>query len=405
MKLYFSILLTLSCFTVQAQTNNRYLSDITSLSSLLQKTPSFKDQIKGEKLRAYNDNFNRLKNDSTNVISSYKYFYNLAQLLFPIQDNHLGFYQISKLANDSEYPNYEGNIDSLRSSLENKPLDSIEGIYFYGNSYKVGLFKKSAQEYIGVVFDSKTSIWKNGQIAIHLYEFLPNYFKAIYGHPKNKNFLLYQIEKFSHHSLINSYFYSSLSESIYTKVLRKSDYINLPRDTYDFHFKDLTHDIQYLHIKQFSASNIAMQKSQSFYDSIRNSLTAPNLIIDLRNNTGGANKVSKKYLKLITNYSKSGTAYVLVNNGTLSQGEIFTLQLMKLNNVKVLGQTTRGMLVYGSNYGRREKLPSQEFEIYITDMKGDGRLVPYENYGVNPDIILADDKDWIDQTVAIIQKK
>jgi C-terminal processing protease CtpA/Prc len=147
-----------------------------------------------------------------------------------------------------------------------------------------------------------------------------------------------------------------------------------------------------------------MQKSQQFYDSIKNLLSGPNLILDLRNNDGGANKVSKKFLKLIRHYTKTGQVYVLINNGTLSQGEIFTLQLKQLKNVKTLGQTTRGMLTYGSNYGNRVKLPSQSFEVYITDMKGDKRLIPYENYGINPDITLSDTKDWIEQTIEIIRK-
>ena len=95
----------------------------------------------------------------------------------------------------------------------------------------------------------------------------------------------------------------------------------------------------------------------------------------------------------------------MVNNGTLSQGEIFTLQLKQFKNIKTLGQTTKGMLTYGSNYGKREKLPSQSFEVYVTDMKGDKRLIPYENYGINPDIILSDTKDWIEQTIKIIRKE
>jgi hypothetical protein len=405
MKLFFSFLLTLLCITAQGQTNNTYLADLTSLRTILQKTPSYKDQIKGEKLTAYNELFDRLKGDSATITSSYKYFYNLAQLFFPFQDNHLGFRQIDKFPKESEYPKYEGNIDSLKSVLINKSLDSIEGIYFYGDSYTIGVFKNAPKEYIGVVLDSKTSIWKKGQIAVHLYETLPNYFKAVYGHPKYKNLLLYPIEKYSHHSLVNSYFYSSLSESIYTKVIRRTDYINLPRSIYDFHFNSISPDIQYLHIKHFSADNIAMKKSQSFYDSIKNSLTAPKLIIDLRNNNGGASKVSKKFFNLIEQYVKAGQVYVLVNNGTMSQGEIFTLQLKQLNNVKVLGQTTKGMLTYGSNEGKREKLPSQAFDIYITDMNGNKRLIPYENYGITPDITLTDDKDWIDQTIEIIRKK
>jgi C-terminal processing protease CtpA/Prc len=95
----------------------------------------------------------------------------------------------------------------------------------------------------------------------------------------------------------------------------------------------------------------------------------------------------------------------LLNNETLSQAEILTLQLKKLKNVTTIGQTTKGMLTYGSNYGKRERLPSGRFEIYPTDMKGNAKLLQYEDYGINPDIFLRDDRDWIEQTVEIIRKK
>ena len=82
----------------------------------------------------------------------------------------------------------------------------------------------------------------------------------------------------------------------------------------------------------------------------------------MRNNEGGANKVLNKFLDLMERYNKNGRVFVLINNGTLSQGEIFTLQLKQFKNVITLGQTTKGMLAYGSNYGKREKLSSQSFE-------------------------------------------
>ncbi len=405
MKFFLALLLTLFFFASKAQTGNSYLADLTSLRNILEKTPSYKDQIKGKTLESYNNLFDQLKADSVNNISDYNYFSNLAQLFFPIQDNHLAFYQIDKFPNESQYPKFEGNIDSLQSALSKKTPDSVEGIYFYGDSYTVGLFRNNPKEFIGVVLSSKTPIWKKGQIAIHLYETQPNYFKAIYGHPKFKFFQLYQIEKYSNHSLVNSYFYFSLSESIYSKTIRLQDYVNLPKGIYDFHLKNLTSDIQYLHIKHFSAERVAMQKSSAFYDSIKNSLLAPNLILDLRNNEGGANKVSKKYFNLLKQFVKGRNIYILVNNGTMSQGEIFTLQLKELDNVKVLGETTKGELVYGSNYGNREKLASKAFEVYITDMNGDKRLIQYENYGIKPDITLKDDNDWIEQVVEIIRKK
>lgn len=405
MKLLQIFILTIAFASSQAQTSNSYQTDLTELQAILQKTPSYKDQIKGQKLIDYNRLFQSLLRDTVNNVSDYKYFHNLAQLFFPIRDNHLAFYQIANFPSATDFPTFKGNLDSLKFALSTRPLDSIEGIYHYDKYYTVGLFKKDKTEYVGVVLDTEISNWKKGQIAIYLYEDLPNYFKAIYAHPKFKHYNLYQIEKFSHHSLVNSYFYSSFSEKVYSKIIQEVDFVNLPKSIEDFSFKKIATGIQYLHIKYFSADRVKMQKSKEFYDSIKNLLTEPNLILDLRNNDGGANKVSKKFLTLIKQYTKSGQVYVLINNGTLSQGEIFTLQLKQLQNVKTLGQTTKGMLTYGSNYDKREKLPSKSFEVYITDMKGDKRLIPYENYGINPDIILSDNKDWVEQAIEVILKK
>jgi hypothetical protein len=392
-------------FTSHGQTSTTYLADMSALKQVLQKTHSYKEQIKGQSLVAYNSLINELEKDTVSDPSSYKYFYNLSRMLFPIKDNHLGFYQKAYIATQEKYPRFHGNIDSLSRLLLTKPLDSLEGVYYYDDNYSVGLFKSGDKKYEGAILESKTPIWQKGQIAIHLYEFAPGYFKAIYSHPKYKFYILYPIEKFSNYSLVNSYFYSSFSDGIYSKLKERQDYVNLPRGIYDFHFRSVDAETQYLHLKHFSAESVAMQKSQLFFDSIKNALTAPNLILDLRNNQGGAGKVSKKYYKLLKKYTRSGRVYILVNNGTMSRGEIFTLQLKQLNNVTALGQTTNGTLVYGSNFGKRILLPSKAFEIYPTDMKGNKKLVQYENKGITPDIILNNNEDWIEQTLKIIRTK
>ena len=428
MKLFFSALLSLLFSVSQAQTNNTYLTDINALYDILKKTPSYKDQITGQKLNAYNELYEKLKAESVTDVNDHKYFYNLAQLFFPIRDNHLGFYQLFDQNNFKDQPTYEKyittkefkdfpkyniNLDSLTNALSSKQQDSVEGIYYLDTLFSVGLFKVKDKEYVGVVLSSKIFVlrnlnWEKGQIAIHLYEYLPNRFKAIYADPITKQLILFSNEKFSDLSLINSHFYGLYGhfyEKNYTKLKASNNFVNLPRNIYDFNFKNIAPDIQYLHLKHFSAEPEKLQKSASFYDSIKNLLTAKNLIVDLRNNEGGSMKASKNYLKLLKQYSKNGQIYVLVNNGTISQGEIFTLQLKQLDNVKVLGQTTNGTLMYGSNYGKTEKLPSTKFQVRITDMNGDKRLIPYEVFGITPDITLSNKKDWIEQTVEMIRVK
>lgn len=417
------IVLTLSFFLLtvvsDAQTN-QYLTDLAALKSILQKTPSYKAQIKGEKLVFYNALYNRLVADTIANSNSYNYFYNLAQLIFPLRDNHLGFYELPNYNNfktkesiDSfltakeflSYPTCKVNIDSLKAELSHKPTDSIEGIYHYDKFYSIGLFKSSDKEYLGVVLDTDVKWWLRGQIAVHLYAYGPNLFKAIYGHPRFKNFIFQGNEKYEHQSLVNSYFYASYSHSIYSKQLNQVDYVNLPKTPAKFELKNITHDIQYLLIQTFQAGNITMQESHRFYDSIKESLKAPYLVLDLRNNEGGSGKEAGKYFVLLRKFVRKGHLYVLLNNGTLSQAEILTLKLKKLKNVTTVGQTTKGMLTYGSNYGNREKLPGGKFEIYPTDMKGSEKLLQYEDYGIRPDIILNDDSNWIEQVVELIRKK
>ncbi len=132
MKIIVATSFFLWAITTQAQTNP-YLTDLTVLKSILQKTPSYKAQIKGDKLTFYNALYNRLAADTISNMTDYKYFYNLSQLIFPLRDNHLTFYQIPNYNNFkdkesierfvttkefSDYPEYDINIDSLKSALK-----------------------------------------------------------------------------------------------------------------------------------------------------------------------------------------------------------------------------------------------------------------------------------------------
>lgn len=218
-----------------------------------------------------------------------------------------------------------------------------------------------------------------------------------------KNLILFPNEKIRNSSIVNARFYGYFGGKNFSKTQGLTDHAQLPAGMPDFQFKDLETGIQYLQLRHFSADPSDMQRSKAFLDSIKRLLTAPDLILDLRNNQGGAKKVSKGYLRLLREYVKKGRVHVLTNNATMSQGEIFLLQLMRLPQVRSLGQTTNGTLMYGNNYGRREKLPSQAFEVYITDLRSRKRLMRYEVFGVDPDSLLGVDRDWIEQAIALIR--
>jgi Peptidase family S41 len=416
MRITLLIAFLISSFVSNSQTGT-YLEDLKSLQSVIQKTPSYKTQIKGDNLDQYKKLYDHLASDSITDPNSFRYFYNLSQLLFPIRDNHLAFYQIPNFENfktkesiDSfittkefrDYPTVDINFDSLKNELTKKDADSIEGIYHYDKYYTVGLYRSRNNEYLGVILDSDINLWRRGQVAIHLNEFGPQMYKAIYGHPLTKNFIYQPIEKYLNQSLANSYFYGSYSQGIYTKKLPNVDFVNLPRGGSKFGLKDVNKDFQYLLIKTFQADNVTSKTSKKFYDSLITTIKAPYIILDLRNNEGGAEKEMTKYFQLFKKHLENGRLYVLINNGTMSQAEIFAIKLKALNRVITLGQTTRGMLTYGSNYGKRERLPSGRFEFYPTDMlSGQLAYLEYEDYGLKPDIMLESDRDWIIQVLEV----
>jgi hypothetical protein len=403
---------------VLAQTGS-YQADLAGLRSILEKTASYRSQIQGEQLGAFNKLYNEMAADTPGIADHYKYFYNLSRLFFPLRDNHLAFYQLPDrnhfrdkesiekyvaTKEFAEYPRLNIDTDSLKTLLSKKPAESVEGIYHYHRFYSVGLFKSKENEYIGVVVDSEVNLWPKGHIAIHLYEFRPGFYKAIYGHPLTKAFTLQPIEKYINQSLVNSYFHESFSQKVYSKQLRAVDHVNLPQNVPLFQLKNINKNVQYLLIRSFQANSYVMKQSDIFYDSIKNSLSAAHLILDLRNHEGGAGKESNRYYKLLEKYTEKGKLYVLVNNETLSQSEILILQLKRLKNIVIVGQTTKGMLAYGSNYGRRQRLPGGQYEVYPTDMTGNANLLQYEDVGIRPDIFLDADSDWIDQLLTIINR-
>lgn len=417
---FLALFLTLFIYTTPVfsqVSKSQYQTDLDKLYAVLQQTPSFKAQIKGEALARYKKLYDSLGKLDGDRLSSSDYFISLSQMFFPIRDNHLGFYEVfdnkhladtasyRKFRMDLEKASYETvllDLDSLKQVLSNKNLSDVEGIYHYGKYYSFGLYKNGANQYRGVILDSKIPHWKKGQVLVSLFKDGPDSFRAVYANPLTKKLYLYPNEKFRNQSLINSYFSPSFLNANYKKTTDTLDFVNVNKKTPAFELRNLRNDVQYLRLGNFSAHPSMMPISDSFYESMKDSLSAENLIVDLRNNTGGAEKVSGKFFKLIKKHASRAQIFVLVNNGTLSQGEIFLLQLKPIKNVRSYGQTTQGKIAYGSNYGTRVKLTSGQHEVYITDMKDKKGLVKYENVGVKPDVIFDSSTDWLERLLVLI---
>jgi len=411
-KLKLSLILSFLYIPAFSQQNSAYQNDLQSLYNALQQTPSYKDQITGKKKQEYELLYEQLRTAKINK-TSFDSLFKLSTLLWPIKDNHLGFYEkpnqdfksamladtnfIRKFLESPGFKRYPIpiiNIDSLAKALALKPLNSLEGIYDQGK-FKIGIYADTEEKrFNGVILSANSPLWQRGEMAMFLSQIDAVNYRGVYANLYTKDLVFIKNDKFNTGRIFN---FGSKKES--PQPLGQINYKNPLLE-----FKSINSNIQYLRLGNFRTSSEALVLSQSFYTQIKDSLTAKNLIVDLRNNPGGGFKASGKFLFLLKRYSQKGNIYVLINSRTVSNAEQFTLKLKEYDHVVTFGETTMGMITYGSNYGKTETLPSGKYMLYPTDMRDSGNFLPYEEIGVKPDNLLDQKSDWIKQLIAHINQ-
>lgn len=388
----------------------RFQEEVNSLDSLLRKTKSFQQQIKGGRYQLYQQKKAELL-ASSDTAFAWQRFLLLTELLDLVQDNHLGFYQQvnyqlfkTKEQIDSLYasdyfrdmPTLHLDLDSLKMKLAGKTATELEGIFQYGNYYRMGVVKTENQQYLGVALESELPYVKPGQLIAWIREKKNQRFSAIYLHPLTHNLIYLPTERYANQQLLYSKFYISYYNGNYSKELQATDHSNLPDTAKSFLTAEPMPAVQYVRVSSFSNNGMLRKQSDSLLQLIKNSTTQPYTILDLRNNSGGSAAMAKHYIKWIKQIRKKSRVAVLINAHTLSQGEITASKLSKLKGVVLAGQSTKGMLAYGSNYGRHIPIAGGEFVFYPTDMRTPGML-QFEDIGIQPDIELSNQKDWLKQ--------
>lgn len=328
--------------------------------------------------------------------------------------------------------------------------DELEGVWS-SSSYKVGIIKKK-NEYQGFIIETSNGNWKSKEIKFRLMqEGKANYYMGNHSLREDK------FEQFDGSILsfkgVGSVFVKEFPEPKLTE-----NEIELKLDKIQgFHFTKLTDKTSLLCISSFDDMYVTkIEKIVSDnHQAIEN---CENLIIDIRNNGGGTYDAYDEILPyIITNNIRSvGSEFlvtqtlidgveswfddeagkemgrkwismfkgnigkfvnvdtvnvsinhikiakhspkqiaVLVNKGTASSGEAFTLEAKQSKKVKILGVPTYGAIDYGSaspfDFG------SEDYILVMPTWRA-MRLpdFPIDNIGVQPDIYLDKSvKDWV----------
>ncbi|WP_124979925.1 S41 family peptidase [Nonlabens xiamenensis] len=284
------------------------------------------------------------------------------------------------------------DLDSLSIELEKKSQEDIEGVYRWGDEMQIGI--SEAEEYFeAIILSSEVEHWQPGMVMAYLKKNEEAY-TSIYA---KKNLSAWQVrhaEKFNG----NRWLFTGLYK------MDKAQDNSLLIDVDKFVFKPLDNNTAYIRVGSFNAFDNTQKESKRFLKENAKPIKAStHLILDLRQNGGGADKVSKAYRKLALDKAKDGKVVVLVNNYTGSNAEITTVYLKEKNpNIIVMGEPSLGILSYGKNYSGWDRIGDTDYRMSITDMDY-SHLLDYERKGVPIDIHLSPQEDWIDLALQLMR--
>ncbi len=384
--------------------------DLDFLVKKMKKTPGYKHQIKNKKEAEFTKMYTELASKMTSEISVTECFKLLTEQINTVKDYH------SKIAMNREYfskedlnniekvtsfknsvffknlPRTEADIEQLKETLSQKPNTSFEGIYSYGDDLVIGIVKTDApNSYEGVVLESNVTTWDVGQIN----------FYATQNEDGRFDFFNYELNSYTPRYMMNITFANGRVWG-YKKTFNKNNHEFYTGDKGNWIFKELQNGVQYIRISHFSGSRNNRKAQKEFYTRMEKELTAPYVILDLRDNGGGSYEVSDPFLKLFK--QKNTTVYVLTNMYTASNAEQFTAKLLNENNAIHVGQETFGVVAYGSDK-EWPSSPSKKFTFRMMDMDFHDQFFQYEGKGITPSTSLNFDTEWITQTLELITNK
>jgi hypothetical protein len=360
--------------------------DFIQLNQLLRKTPAFKDNK-----ASYENIYEYIKPMIANTSSDYECLVLLNKLALGLNDNHINVFGMEG-ENGPEIQQTKIDLDSLSQKLKTKPFSAIEGIYELPKYVTLGVYKEE-EKYVGVILKSELSNWKAGEIMYTLLPFGEDLLLAIFGQQKSRRIVAVS-ERIKHGMFLKL----GLKKDLETKPWHLAP----ERDSL-FIRRELNVETTYIKTGSFSSFYPKLSDAEAFYVTLKNTLTKNNLIVDLRDNTGGGERNSNILLEILNSYAQQNNLYVLINHNTASNAEQFTIKLSQLPNTKILGDRTQGTLTYELRKNISNNLGCGKFVAIMTS-KRHKEYLEFESKGVEPDVLLNYNEDWIGQTVKIIHK-
>ena len=175
----------------------------------------------------------------------------------------------------------------LLSTLENKPVNDIEGIYLSQyKGYKIAIIKNETNfsDYVGIIISSKSKSWKAGQVKVELKHIEKDKYNALYylgnHQPSTINYTI-KNGKFNPKDFIKLSIFDNLSQK------NSEPFSKLENKNKVVFYKDIDDSTAYLRIKSFD-DHFAKKIIAEIKSNENKIISKPYLIIDVRYNGGGS---------------------------------------------------------------------------------------------------------------------
>jgi hypothetical protein len=363
-KITILLLLLLAGFQLSAQQNCDCRPELDFVYEQIKTTESYKYQIKDEMSDLFEKTYQQLGRQMTTPLTQVQCFEKLTQLLGLIKDKHallMGTardYKVSDLEDSrfietyrksevfTQFPKTDRDLIVLEKELKQKPIEDVEGIYTVGTDFRLGMYRiDQTDSLVAVVLESTSAVWAPGHVYLYMRESdLSNHYDIIV------NSQIYKVPVYKSMQLVeHGILYGNIMKE---NIKENHTYIN-PEAQEAYVLKSLNDKTQYVWLDDFGRNTENANKRDALVAQMDKELKAANLIVDLRNNGGGATKISWPIVKKIRKYAKTANVYVITNKMSGSNAEQTTLRLIKMAGAKHLGQKTFGAVAYGRNYGTR----------------------------------------------------
>jgi hypothetical protein len=300
MKTIFTVLILILSLNINAQ-NCKCENELKFVIDYYEENlPGFNDNVNSNNLNTYN----RFKKELLKQTKSYcnkemDCFKILLRYVEFFKDNHSSIYQSRLNIDDSKKEDVEkfinSNIFKEREIIDLKNLphnksEKIENVYETDDGvYKVAIVKSvnDFRDYAGIIVESKTPLWKKGQVKFELKVVGNNTYDMLLF-MKNHSLKYYKNVKLNDGILNDNWFNVSLKNNKSYNLISERQLI----------FKEIDKETNYMYIPTFSGDWFA--KINEFFKKNNKLIESkPYLIIDVRNNGGGSDACVEPLLKYI----------------------------------------------------------------------------------------------------------